>query len=149
MKTPLDNDLNKVYRAFTQDQDHLRQKLMASLPDPTRQHKRMARAAYVLQFVRSTVLRNGITKIATAAVIIVAVGMGVALLNRSVSPAYAIEQTIKALQDVTTVHVIGTNWDGNRYEAWNKIDPAAGKTIWCCIDQTPHRYKNASRPDGS
>jgi hypothetical protein len=149
MKTPLDNDLNKVYKAFNQDHDHLRQKLMASLVNPARQHERMPRAAHVLQFVRNTVLRNGITKIATAAVIIIVVGMGVALLDRSVSPAYAIEQTIKALQDVTTVHVIGTNWDGNRYEAWNRIDPVAGKTIRCCIDQTPHGYKIASRPDGS
>jgi hypothetical protein len=149
MKTPLDNNLNKAYRAFNQDHDRFRDKLMASLPARSRQHKEVSRTTCALLFIRSIVMRSGVTKIAAAVVMIIVVGLGVVLLDKSVSSTYAIEQTIKALQDVTTVHVIGTDWDGNRYEAWNKIDPAAGKTIWCCIDQTPHGYKIASRPDGS
>ena len=149
MKTPLDNDLNEAYEAFNQDHDHLRYKLMASLPHRSKTHKQISRTTYVLQFIRNTFLRNGATKIATAAVIIIAIGLGTVLLDKSVSSAYAIAQTIKALENVTTVHVIGTDWDGNRYEVWNKINPETGKSEWVCIDQTPHGYKIASRPDGS
>ena len=149
MKTPLDNDLNEAYEAFNQDHDRLRYSLMSSLPHRPKLHKQINRATYVVQFIRNTVLRNGATKIATAAVIIIAIGVGVVLLDKSVSSAYAIEQTIKALENVTTVHVIGTDWDGNRYEAWNRINPETGKSEWVCIDQTPHGYKIASRPDGS
>jgi hypothetical protein len=112
-------------------------------------HKQISQTTYVLQFIRSTVLRNGATKIATAAVILIAIGLGIVLLNQTVSSVYAIGETIKALQDVVTVHVVGTDWDGNRYEVWNKINPETGKSEWVCIDQTPHGYKIASRPDGS
>lgn len=149
MKTPLDNDLNEAYEAFNQDHDHLRCRLMASLPHRSKLHKQISRTIYVLQFIRNSFLRNGATKIATAAVIIIAIGLGTVLLDKSVSSAYAIAQTIKALENVTTVHVIGTDWDGNRYEVWNKINPETGKSEWVCIDRTPHGYKIASRPDGS
>ena len=149
MKTPLDNDLNEAYEAFNQDHDRLRYSLMASLPHCSKLHKQISRTTYVLQFMRSTILRNGVTKIATAAVIIIAIGLATVLLDKSVSSAYAIAQTIKALENVTTVHVIGSDWDGNRYEVWNKINPETGKSEWICIDQTPHGYKIASRPDGS
>ena len=149
MKSPLDNDLNKAYEAFSQDHDHLRQTLMASLSDRSMLHKEISRTTHVLQFIENTVLRNVVTKIAAAAVIIIAIGLGVVLLDKSVSSVYAITQTIKALEDITTVHVIGTDWDGNRYEVWNKINPETGKTEWICIDRTPHGYKIASRPDGS
>ena len=52
-----------------------------------------------------------IAALATAAGLIVAVFLGVVVLNELTAPAYAIEQTIKALQEISTVHVIGTNWD--------------------------------------
>jgi hypothetical protein len=149
MKAPLDDDLNQAYEVFNQGHDRLRQKLMTSLPHRSELHKRISQTNYILQFVRSTILRNVATKIATAAVIIIAIGLGVVLLDKSVSSVYAIAQTIKALENVNTVHVIGTDWDGNRYEAWNKINPETGKSEWVCIDQTPHGYKIASRPDGS
>lgn len=149
MKTPLDNDLNEAYKAFNQDHDSLRYSLMASLPHRSKFRKQISRTTHVLHFIRSTVLRNGATKIATATVIIIAIGLGTVLLDKSVSPAYAIAQTIRALENVNTVHVIGTDWDGNPYEAWNKINPETGKSEWVCIDRTPHGYKIASRPDGS
>ena len=50
MKTPLDNDLNKVYESFNQNHDHLRQTLMASLPDRSKQHKRARRIHQALAF---------------------------------------------------------------------------------------------------
>jgi len=70
-------------------------------------------------------------------------------LDKSVPSAYAIEQTIEALQSISTVHVIGTNWDGHRYESWDKINPETGKAEWVCIDETPHGNKIASTPRGS
>lgn len=88
-------------------------------------------------------------RLVTAAGAIAAVIMAMFVLNRSIAPAYAIEQTIKALQNISTVHTIGTNWDGKRFEVWNKIDQETGKSEWVCIDETPHGYKIASTPKGS
>ncbi|MHC4207651.1 MAG: hypothetical protein ACYSTT_23600, partial [Planctomycetota bacterium] len=101
MKSPLDNDLKEAYEAFSRDHNHLRQKLMASLPDRSKLRKEISRTTYVLQFIRNKVMRNGATKIAAAAVIIIAVGLGFVFLNSSISPAYAIAQTLKALESVT------------------------------------------------
>jgi len=84
-----------------------------------------------------------------AAVVLLATVLGIFFGERLLPRAYAVEQTLAALEALTTVHVVGTDWDGNRFEAWNRIDPATGKTLWCCIDQRPHGYRIASRPDGS
>ncbi|MHC4213111.1 MAG: hypothetical protein ACYSWP_07045 [Planctomycetota bacterium] len=93
--------------------------------------------------------KSKITKLTTAAGLIIAVFIGIVIVNELAVPAYAIEQTIKALQEISTVHVIGTDWDGRRFESWNKINPETGKAEWVCIDQTPHGYKIASTPKGS
>jgi hypothetical protein len=99
--------------------------------------------------ISRTIMKSRITKLAAAAVIIAVISLGLALHDKFVVSAYAIEQTIEALQGVSSVHVIGTSWDGKRYEAWNKINPETGKAEWVCIDETPHGYKVASTPKGS
>ncbi len=93
--------------------------------------------------------RPSLTRLAIAAAILLVVIPPVLLFRDSNGSAYALEQTMGALRAITTIHAIGTDWDGNRYEAWNRIDPATGEVVWCCIDQTPVGYKIASRPDGS
>lgn len=90
-----------------------------------------------------------LAKLAVAATIVLAVILGTLFFDGSDGSAYAIEQTMVALKNITTIHVVGTDWDGNRYEAWNRVDPATGEVVWCCIDQTPVGYRIASRPDGS
>ena len=105
MKTPLDKDLNKVYESFSQNHKHLRQTLMASLPDRSKQHKRAGRINHALAFTGGTIMRSRITKLAAAAVIIIAVVLSITFLDKSVTPAYGIEQTIEAFRDVNSVYV--------------------------------------------
>ena len=73
MKTPLDNDLNKVYESFNQNHNHLRQTLMASLPDSIKQRKWAGRISHAFAFTGGTIMRSRITKLAAAAVIIIAI----------------------------------------------------------------------------
>jgi len=70
MKTPLDNDLKKVYEAFNQKHDHLRQTLMASLPDSIKQHKKISLTNVIQLFIGGATMKIRITKLSTAAVII-------------------------------------------------------------------------------
>lgn len=93
--------------------------------------------------------RPCLARLAIAAAIVLAVILGIVLFDGPNGSAYAIEQTMAVLKSITTIHVVGTDWDGNRYEAWNKVDPVTGGVVWCSIDQTPSGYKIASRPDGS
>ncbi len=73
MKTPLDNDLKILYEAFNQKHDHLRESLMASLPGSIKRHKQTPWVVPTRDFIRSTIMRSRITKLATAAVVIVGV----------------------------------------------------------------------------
>jgi len=77
MKTLLDENLNKAYEVFNQKHDHLRETLMASLPDSTKQHKRAGRINHALAFIGGTIMKSRITKLAAAAVIIIAVLIGI------------------------------------------------------------------------
>lgn len=77
MKTPLDNDLNKVYEAFSQNHDHLRQTLTASLFDRSKQHKEIGWINCVRLFIGGTIMKSRITQLAAAAMIIIVVVVGI------------------------------------------------------------------------
>jgi outer membrane lipoprotein-sorting protein len=54
---------------------------------------------------RRTIMTSTITKLAAAAVIIIAVVLSIAFFDKSVTPAYGIEQTIEAFSNVDSVYV--------------------------------------------
>jgi outer membrane lipoprotein-sorting protein len=83
MKTPLDNDLNESYEAFNHDHDRLRQTLMASLPSRSKEHKQTSKIAHIRAFIGDTIMKNRITKLAAAAVIIIAVMLGINYIGGS------------------------------------------------------------------
>jgi hypothetical protein len=70
------------------------------------------------------IMKSRITKLATAAVIIMAVVLSINFLDKSVVPAYAIEQTIEAGQDVRYLHFFYVSSDSNfpDKEAWLEYD---------------------------
>jgi len=74
-----------------------------------------------------TIMKTRIAKLATAAVIIVVVVLGVTLLDKSATPAYAIEQTIQAMRSVSSVRAYCTDWDGSKGEVWVQINPETGQ----------------------
>ena len=103
MKTPLDNDLNKVYRAFNQNHDHLRQKLMASLPECSKQHKRAGRINHALAFIGGSIMRNRITKLATAAAIIIVILIGIRQFGVSIDVASVVwADVVKNVEQIQT-----------------------------------------------
>jgi len=104
MKTPLDNDLNKMYEAFNQNHNHLRQTLMASLPKSIKQHKRAGRISHTLAFTGETIMRSRITKLAAAAVIIIAVLIGIHQFSGSIDGAsVAWASVVKKVEQAKTV----------------------------------------------
>lgn len=52
-----------------------------------------------------TIMKNRITKLATAAAIILIAAIGIAIFEKSATPAYAVEQTIEAFKKVKSVYV--------------------------------------------
>jgi outer membrane lipoprotein-sorting protein len=55
--------------------------------------------------IRRLIMKSPITKLAAAAVIIIAVTLSITFFDKSVTPAYGIEQTIEAFRDVNSVYV--------------------------------------------
>ena len=152
MKTPLDNDLNKGYEAFNQEHDHLRQKLMASLPDSTKQHKQTPWVSHTRDFIRGTIMKSRITKIAVAAaVIIVAVMISISQFGgpidgASVAWADVIETLENDIKSTNTIHILmtlstvtprlGENGEVEsvephiiKGECWLRRNPFAGKMV--------------------
>jgi len=80
------------------------------------------------------IMNSKITKLATVAVVILAVVLGVSLLDRSAAPVYAIEQTIQAMRSVSLVRAYCTDWDGSKGEVWVQIDPETGQEEYYYAD---------------
>jgi hypothetical protein len=70
-----------------------------------------------------TIMKSPITKIAAAAVIIIAVAISVTILDKSVTPAYAIEQTIEANRGLWFIHLkCEPSTKGHVDEIWAQFD---------------------------
>jgi len=87
MKTPLDNDLKKAYEAFDQKHNQLRESLMASLPSTSKQYKQRSKFAHIGAFIGDTIMKSRTTKLATAAVVIIAVFIGIHYPGGSINGA--------------------------------------------------------------
>ena len=84
---------------------------------------------------RRAVVMGNVAKLAVAAAITVALLLGASLiLNRAGTPAYAIQQTIEAIRDVSVVHIFGRDWDDKQIEMWAKVNPDTGLMEYCRIN---------------
>jgi hypothetical protein len=77
MKTPSDNDLDKVYETFNKKHDHLREALMASIPDHFKKQKQIGWIPRLREFSVGSTMKSRMTKITAAAMIIIAVIIGI------------------------------------------------------------------------
>jgi outer membrane lipoprotein-sorting protein len=73
------------------------------------------------------IMNSKITKLATVAAVILAIVLGVILIDRSAAPAYAIEQTIQAMHSLRSVRAYCTDWDGSKGQVLVSIDPETGQ----------------------
>jgi hypothetical protein len=74
------------------------------------------------------IMKNRITKLAAAVVLMIAGVTGfIAFVYNGAQPAYAVEQTIEALRQVTIVHMYGELFKGGKFEWWMKINPETDK----------------------
>ena len=76
------------------------------------------------------IMNSRITKLATVAAVILAVLVGVTLIDRSTKPAYAIEQTIEAMRSISSVRAYID--DG---EVLFQINPETGQEECYRVDQ--------------
>ena len=123
--------------------DKLEQDLLAALAKQSRQKEHLFE-------IWRIIMKSQISKFATAAVIIIAIALGLTtILDKSVTPAYAIEQTIKAMQDVRTVHMFCTGFDDVEFEIWLRINPASDLPEYCYLYCPEWELTLVDTPEGS
>jgi len=72
------------------------------------------------------IMKSNLTKLAAATLIVVVIGFSVSLLDKTTPSTYAVEQTIEAMHQVTTVHCFINTITGERIELWSEINPETG-----------------------
>ncbi len=105
-------DIRSVYQELNRNHLQLRDDLLAGLPDkpPARRQRSIG----------EIIMRSKLTKLAAAAAILLAIGIGATfLMDGAATPAYAIEQTIEANLGVRSIHIrITPLKEGSMKEAW-------------------------------
>ncbi|HUV40551.1 MAG TPA: hypothetical protein VMW23_02030, partial [Sedimentisphaerales bacterium] len=96
-------------------------------------------------FVWRIIMKSKITKLATAAAIIIAVALSVTFLDKTVAPAYAIGQTIEALRQARIVHMFCRDWDGKKFEMWMSLN-TEGYPEYCYSYWPDYEVTNISTP---
>ena len=92
------------------------------------------------------IMKSRITKFAAAAAVIILIAvLSLTVLDKSVTPAYALEQTVEAMRSIRSIHAFITDWDDSQGEVWVQINPETGQEEYYYADQgnllivaTPH-----------
>jgi hypothetical protein len=94
-------------------------------------------------------MKNKIIKFAAAAVVIIAAVFGLTtILDHGAAPAYAVEQTIKAMKKIRTVYMRGEFYKQGKFECWMKFagDPDKPTHIW--LGRTGNNLCKICSPEG-
>jgi hypothetical protein len=98
------------------------EELLKELPETQQQEQ----TAQIKPNFWRIIMKSNITKIAAAVVIIGLVVIGVTLVEKTTTPAYAVEQTIEVMQKVTTAHCFIKDFNQERIELWIGVNPETG-----------------------
>jgi outer membrane lipoprotein-sorting protein len=122
---PTENIEKLVRKLRYKASDRTRQRILGNVVKALENNKEQNSDATAPNIWR-IIMKSKITKLAVAAVIIIAVALSITFLDKSVTPAYAIEQTIEAMRNVITVHFFARDWQNRELETWIKVNPETG-----------------------
>ncbi len=94
-----------------------------------------------------TIMNKRITKIAAAAVIMIAIGISFTIMEKTTTEAYAFEQTLEAMRSKRTAHIIGRDWNGSEFEFWMTLNDQSGLPDYVYLDYPVKDLKAVSTPE--
>jgi hypothetical protein len=95
------------------------------------------------------IMKSPITKLSTAAAIIVCIALTITFMEKTVTPAYSFEQTLQAMQDLRTMYMVCKDWNDDEFEMWIELNPDTGTPEYCRAYWPKSKVLNISRPDTS
>ena len=88
------------------------------------------------------------TQLAAAAVVILAVVLGLSLFHDSASSAYAVGQTLNALKRIETVYMKGEFYKQGPFECWMRFDGDPDRPTHVWLGRTGENLCKICSPDG-
>jgi hypothetical protein len=81
---------------------------------------------------KRSLMPRKITSLAAAAVVVVAVAVGLSVFHSNATPAYAIGQTVEAMKKIETVYMRGEFYKQGPFECWMRFngDPDRPTHVW-------------------
>ncbi|MHC4703051.1 MAG: hypothetical protein ACYTFQ_20995, partial [Planctomycetota bacterium] len=67
---------------------------------------RNTRSAVTQPMIRRIIMKSPITKVAAVVAIVAVIALSIVIMDKAVSPAYAFEQTLAAVEDVRYMHIV-------------------------------------------
>jgi hypothetical protein len=123
--------------------DRLEQRLLVALANQPRQTDSPS------QILR-LIMNSRLAKLASAAAVIIAVTLGLStILDHGATPAYAIEQTIEAIENVPTIHIFGRDWDDKQIEMWVQVNTSTGLMEYCYTNHIDDDRLMISTPENT
>ncbi|MHC4230995.1 MAG: LolA family protein [Planctomycetota bacterium] len=101
-----------------------------------------------IQPLWSRIMHSKITKRIAAAIFIAGI-LSLTLFDKTVSQVYAIEETLKAMQHIETMHLFGKDWGDNAFEMWIQLDTKTGIPEYVYDNSFDVGVLAISRPDKS
>jgi hypothetical protein len=95
------------------------------------------------------IMKSPITKLSTVVVIIVCIALTITFMEKTITPAYSLEQTLQAMHDLRTMYMVCKDWNDEKFEIWIKLDPKTGKPEYCRAYWPKIKVLDISRPDSS
>lgn len=93
-----------------------------------------------------TIMKSRITRLAAAAVVIVAVGLAITIGHKFIPTAYAVGQTIEAMKDITIMRLCARDAQDNNVELWAQINPDTGLMTNFHLDEIDRGTVTVSTP---
>ncbi|MBN1817858.1 MAG: hypothetical protein JW828_10890 [Sedimentisphaerales bacterium] len=94
-------------------------------------------------------MQGKMIRYAAVAIVVAAVVFGVVFYSNSPSSAYAIEQTIKAIDTIQTVHFKAEFFRQGPVECWMQFDGKTKKPTHLCLFWADHPLRKIDSPNGS
>lgn len=97
----------------------------------------------------SIIMKTKATKLGVAAVIIACIVLSIPFMEKTITPAYSVEQTLQAMQNLRTMYMACKDWNGEQFEMWIELNPDTGIPEYCRAYWPKSKVLNISRPDTS
>lgn len=96
----------------------------------------------------STITKSRMTKLAAAATVVLVASLLLNLLDKSATPAYAVDETIAAMKEIKTVYMAGEFYKQGEFECWMKFDGDPDKPTHIWLGRAGHNMCKICSPAG-